>query len=518
MPLKPIAIALCRVSSLEQLDNNSLHRQRESVMRAADELGLTIPEDGWWSGSVSSKKGTNVTRKDLQEMLERCKKNKHIKYVIVDEVDRFMRSMLEIGYFLIEFKKLGVKVIFASQPDLKTDTATDTLLLMLEAFKAEGSNEERQRKSISGQTKALQEGKYPFSPKPGYKRGYQRGVQEVHPKRGPALKKVLIRVASRLVTPTQGLIELNQSDFMSDGHSLYKMDKFRKIVTDPFYAGIVEINKQVKLRNENGLHEPLITKEQHQELVWIMEGKKKNQGGPRKNGNPEYPLSNYVTCELCKDIKYGRYVGFKHSNGKNVRFYHKYRCRSCKRYLSRGDLHSEVERYFNERSVTQNGIDALVKAIDIVWRDKAKQAIQDSNRINRQIDALNRSIDDHVEAVTDPSNAAIKENIIALIEKKKGNIARLEEEVFKIKNEVDNDKDRFLRFALNFAKNTGSRFLEVSAENRQRCKLILFPAGFYLDEKNKVYTPEISLIYGLATTKKGAEAPNNSHLVRVRRL
>ena len=77
MPFKPIAIALCRVSSLEQLDNNSLNRQRESVMRAADELGLTIPEDGWWSGSVSSKKGTNVTRKDLQEMLERCKKNKN---------------------------------------------------------------------------------------------------------------------------------------------------------------------------------------------------------------------------------------------------------------------------------------------------------------------------------------------------------------------------------------------------------------------------------------------------------
>lgn len=518
MPLKPIAIALCRVSSLEQLDNNSLNRQRESVMRAADELGLTIPEDGWWSGSVSSKKGTNVTRKDLQEMLERCKKNKNIKYVIVDEVDRFMRSMLEIGYFLIEFKKLGVKVIFASQPDLKTDTATDTLLLMLEAFKAEGSNEERQRKSISGQTKALQEGKYPFSPKPGYMRGYQRGVQEVHPKRGPALKKVLIRVASRLVTPTQGLIELNQSDFMSDGHSLYKMDKFRKIVTDPFYAGIVEINKQVKLRNENGLHEPLITKEQHQELIWIMEGKRKNQGGPRKNGNPEYPLSNYVTCELCKDIKYGRYVGFKHSNGKNIRFYHKYRCRSCKRYLSRDDLHSEIERYFNDHPVTQNGIDALVKAIDIVWRDKAKQAIQDSNRITRQIDALNRSIDDQVEAATDPSNAAIKENIIALVEKKRCNIAKLEEEASKIKNGVDNDRDRFLRFALNFAGNTGCKFLEISAENRQRCKLILFPAGFYLDEKNKVYTPEISLIYGLATTKKGAEAPNNSHLVRVRRL
>lgn len=518
MPRKVQALALCRVSSTEQLENNSLRRQRAAVEKAAEELDVTIPEDGWWEGSVSSKRGTNTKRKDLVAIIDRCKKDKSIKYLIVDEPDRFMRSIQESSYFEVVLQEMGVKVWYASDPELNKEDLAAKLLKFTKYLSAEGSNEERQRKSIAGQTKALQEGKYPFSPKPGYKRGYERGIQEVHPIRGPALKKVLIRVASRLVTPTQGLIELNQSDFMSDGHSLYKMDKFRKIVTDPFYAGIVEINKQVQLRNENGLHEPLISKEQHQELIWIMEGKKKNQGGPRKNGNPEYPLSNYVTCEPCKEIKYGRYVGFRHSNGKNIRFYHKYRCRSCKRYLSRDDLHSEIERYFNDHPVTQNGIDALVKAIDIVWKDKAKQAIQDGNRINRQVDALNRSIDDQVEAATDPSNAAIKENIIASIEKKKCNIAKLEEEVSKIKNGVDNDKDRFLRFALNFAENTGSRFLEVSAENRQRCKLILFPAGFYLDEKNKVYTPEISLLYGLMTTKKGAEAPNNSHLVRVKRL
>src|SRR5690606_16116786 len=145
-------------SSTEQLENNSLNRQREAVLQAAQELNLEIPDDGWWSGSVSSKRGTNINRRDLQEMLERCRRDKKIKYIIVDEVDRFMRSMLELGYFIVEFKKLGVKLLFASQRNLTTETATDTLLLMLEAFKAEGSNEERQRKSISGQTKAILEG------------------------------------------------------------------------------------------------------------------------------------------------------------------------------------------------------------------------------------------------------------------------------------------------------------------------------------------------------------------------
>ena len=100
------------------------------------------------------------------------------------------------------------------------------------------------------------------------------------------------------------------------------MDKFRKILTDPFYARILIMDKQVKVRNEYGLHEGLIPKEQHLNLVKTMENKKKNQGGPRKNGNPDYPLSNHVSCSRCKGAHNGRYVGFKHSSGKNVHFYH----------------------------------------------------------------------------------------------------------------------------------------------------------------------------------------------------
>ena len=133
------AIANCRVSSEEQLHNGSLTRQELSVKKAALELNVDLLKI--WSGDVSSKKGENVKREDLEEMLDMCKKEKRIKYVIIDELDRFMRSMLEIGYFLVRFNEHGVKIVFASQPNLKTDRAADTLMLILEAFKAEGSNE-----------------------------------------------------------------------------------------------------------------------------------------------------------------------------------------------------------------------------------------------------------------------------------------------------------------------------------------------------------------------------------------
>ncbi|MDB5181161.1 MAG: hypothetical protein JWO54_924, partial [Candidatus Saccharibacteria bacterium] len=82
MPKQNLAIALCRVSSLEQLQSNSLSHQRDNVLRAADQLNVRIPEDGIWSGHVSSKKGVNYDRKDLKQMLEYCHKHPNVKYLI----------------------------------------------------------------------------------------------------------------------------------------------------------------------------------------------------------------------------------------------------------------------------------------------------------------------------------------------------------------------------------------------------------------------------------------------------
>lgn len=518
--MKQYAIATCRVSSVEQLDSNSLNRQAKSVTEAAKYLGVTIPPGGIWSGSVSSKEGRNYSRKDLRAMLDYCKKNPRVKYLIVDEIDRFMRSIDEMFYFEVEFRnKVGVKVWYAGDPALNSDDPLTKLRRAMEAFKAEGSNLERQLKSIKGQVAAIEDGRWPFSPKPGYKRGYDRGIQEVHPTRGKSLQSILIKIASGLITPTQGLIELNRSDFMGDDHAPYKMDKFRKIVTDPFYAGILVMDKQVKARNEYGMHEKLITKEQHLALIRIMDSKKKTQSGPRKNGNPEYPLSNHVSCDLCKDKKNGRYVGFDHGNGSNPRLvYNKYRCRACKRYLKREDLHPQVIKLFEDRPISDEGVSDLIEAIEKVWKQKEDQSVQDANYIKRKISNLNKAIAEKVDAATDPSNITIKAEILEAIEKKKNEVAESEEELAKLSGNAERDLERFLRFAFDFVDNMGSKFLETTPDNRLRCKLIVFPAGFYLDANNKVYTPEISPLYGLAIKKKSAEALDNSHLVRVRRL
>ena len=522
MPSRTLAVALCRVSSLEQLESNSLSTQKGNILKCAEELHATIPEDAVWQGALSSKEGVNFKRKDLVEIFEYCRKHPAVKYLIVQEVDRFMRSPDEQSYWVVRFwYERNVRIWFADKPELNEDTRIAKLLRYMEGFKAAGSNDERQNKSIRGQTAALIQGRYPFSIKPGYKRGYENGIQEIDSFRGPILKAILVRIATRRVTPTEALIEFNNSPFMAR-HSPYKMDKFRKIVTDPFYAGIVEINKQVQVRNENGLHEPLISKDLHRQLLRIMNKKDKAHEAPHKDGNPKYPLSNLVSCALCAEKKNGRFVGLDQRNGKkNSPVYEKYRCRSCGKHLPRAKLHEQVEQMFRDRPITPHGVRVVLRALNIVWTEEEGLAEQEANRIKHKMTSLQAAIRQQVEAATDPSNISIKSEILDLIDKNKEEMADLEGQLADLRQDADNDRNQFLKFAYGFVSDIGANFLNtsvVSREDRLMCKQMLFSAGFCIDEKNKVYTPEISLLYRLATEEKGAEALLNSLLVHPKGL
>lgn len=518
MTKQPIALALCRVSSFEQLENNSLNRQRDAVLRAAEELGVQIPEDGWWSNHVSSKRGTNLNRKDLKEALARCKKDKRIKYVIVDEPDRFMRSIDEAAYYEVLFSQQGVKVWYASDPDLNKGDLTSKLLKFTKYFSAEGSNEERQNKSISGQTKALKEGRYPFAPKPGYMKGKIDGLQEVHPIDGPLLKSTLVNIASCLVTPTDALRDLNKTEFRQ-GKVPYKMDKFRKVITDPFYAGIVEVDKAVKVRNENGLHVPLITKKQHEAITEIMSMKKKNQNGPRKNGNPEYPLSNIVECLECRGKRYGRVVGFKVNNGKNKsKVYHKYRCRECGAYIHRDELHSQIDNIFNRYKMTADARTELIGLLKKVWSERDNLRRAESKRLEGRAAILRQEVANQVRAVGDPANRLIRQELIDSVTEMKIEQREIADDLFKLQQSLKEDEDDFMKFALGFVDESSSGFMTLSRDNRSKCKELIFPGGLYINKDKKVYTPEISLFYRLVETKTDTEMSEKSKVVRVRRL
>lgn len=160
----------------------------------------------------------------------------------------------------------------------------------------------------------------------------------------------------------------------------------------------------------------------------------------------------------------------------------------------------------------------MADALETVWSRKDRQAEQEAVRMGVKVNQLKLGIESIVDAAIDPSNIAIKDNLLAKIEKQKKQVEQMEHDLADITRKSDDDRQRFMLYALRFVSEMNGSFLELKPDFRSRCKQIVFPAGFYVDENKNVYTPEISPLIRLASSKKDAEASELALMVRVRRL
>lgn len=508
--MKAQAIALCRVSTPEQRLNNSLNRQEVSVRKAAEVLGVEIVK--WWSGDVSSKVGKNVKRKDLIQAHEFCKAKRSVKYLIVDEPDRFMRSVRELFYWCVEFEKIGVSVHFAQNPELNGQDAMSTLLTALSAFRGEGSNEERMNKSINGHVHALQEGRYTFPPKPGYMKGSHPGIHIPHPSEFKPFQQALLEVESRLYTPSEALKRLNVSEFVKT-HSKLKIDKFTRFITDPYYAGIVEINRQVKARNENGLHQPMITKEQHLTICEIVNGRPLRTYS-RKSHNPEFPLKKMLLCGDCANGS--KYTGSMQGNGKGGK-YPKYRCRGCGAQYRREDVNLGMDRLLASIRLNVEHKEKLLKGLVATWEKRRAGAI---NQIKSLMAAKASQETTKSKLVVSLASAdlELQEDIKAEIRRVKGEINDTEQQIDALSNSTA-DLEGFVRFSIETLLNLKQKWWELEPEDRSLCQQLLFPDGIYFDADKKVSTPRIPSLFAIARETENKKEPvfdTDSLLVELR--
>lgn len=523
--MKDQAIALCRVSTSEQLTNNSLNRQDESVEKCAKELGVEIVRK--WSGDVSTKRGKNLKRSDLKEMLAFCAKNKRVKYLLIDEPDRFMRSIDEAFYFEVEFSKHNVKVWYASDPELNSDNHMARLMRFLKYFTAEGSNEERIKKSISGGQKSIREGRLPSHPKTAYKKGLERGVHIPDEPVARPFQKALQMIARHIKTPTDALKWLMTTEF-GVRHPRYKMDKFRVHACDEYYYGVVSLKGKLNERNENGLHEPLITKKEHEAILRVFDKNVKKQQGYRPDKNIKYPLSNKITCDTCEVNKkqYPRFSSAPISNGKTnhgkprkkVSSYEKYRCRGCNRYVDREQMHDSFSELLDRIILPESELKKLKLKLVSTFNAKHHEAKNEIARLEAINSDKKRVIANQIVALTDPSNAFIADEIRGVIESHKAEVASNDEKIAMLSEQHESDLGEFLDFALGFLSDKGNRFFDLSVVHRNWCTQMLFTGKIYVNKNEKVYTHEISPIFRGEDNKKDLPETEKSSMVRVKRL
>ena len=97
-------------------------------------------------------------------MYDFCKANRRVKYLIVDECDRFMRSIGEYYWWRVEFERIGVQLRHANRPD--ADPAEDIAVFdeLIDVYRAESSNAERINKTVPKMMARIALGYYPSNP------------------------------------------------------------------------------------------------------------------------------------------------------------------------------------------------------------------------------------------------------------------------------------------------------------------------------------------------------------------
>lgn len=358
------AIALCRVSTVKQgIEGSSLEAQEQRVYDAASIFNAEIVR--FWSITRSSRKGKNYQRKDLVEMLAVAKADKKIKYIIVDEPDRFMRDLQTYYYWKTKFEEeAGTKLVYAKKPHLANDDSmVSTMEEMIDVFRGEASNIERITKTTANMQARVAAGYYPSNPKTGYQRTETAGLHAPKEPEWSILRSGFLQVLEGI--PIKDVVaSINAAGYKEKSGRLLDTHRFKIMLNDPFYAGIIQMSSWTV--NPHGLHKAMITPEQHEQLKNIVKGIVYK---PHKQYNPEFPLSKIMTCKECLEegTKNPKIVGYVNHNGKG-NYYKRYKCRVCKQnYMLRDELHGELGDILAGLRLAEAKVKDFLSGLRHVW-------------------------------------------------------------------------------------------------------------------------------------------------------
>lgn len=168
-------IAYSRIST----DQQDLEKQKHLLLDYAQRQGLLINE--FIEVSISSKK--NTKQRKIDELLEKLKSG---DMLLVAELSRLGRNMLETLNIINTLAQKEIKIIFVRQPELSTNATHAKLLLAIYSYFAESERDYISIRTKQGLAAAKAQGKQLGRPK-GSKNKKGR-VLDIHK---PAIKKYL---------------------------------------------------------------------------------------------------------------------------------------------------------------------------------------------------------------------------------------------------------------------------------------------------------------------------------------
>jgi len=489
-------IIYIRVSSDEQVEGTSLEHQEESCRRYCQQKGIEIVELFREEGESAKDLSLN-NRKAFLRALEFCRKQKgNVQAFIVLRVDRFARNTED--HFAVRKLLLDYGTTLHSVTEPIGNKPAEKFIETVLAGAAEYENAIRKQRCTDGMSKKIDQGLWPWRSPAGYTSALtkQRGEKKTVPDAPD--EKVFSIIQRGLKEYAKG--NCSQAELMKllDEWGL-KAARGKKTLPQfvdrilgvhlKFYAGI--LHNPFTREEKQGLHTPMITKEDMHQIQAIRAGKAGRLGVKKDRFNPAFPLRKTVVCASCSRPYTG---GFSRGRNDTYPYYHCHN-RTCVMYgkgIPKEKLEQEFLKHLEALTPRQNFLALLKETVIDVWKEKGQLFEEHAQQYEKQLAELEAKRKRVFEMREDGSYSPDE------FRERKGEV---ESEIAAVKISLSEsrieqfDIEGVLTYATNFISNLGRQWFDLAPTLRPRFQKLLFPEGLPYDRAHGFRTAKLGLVF-----------------------
>lgn len=487
--MKDGAVLYCRVSTEDQVGNNSLPIQLKDCRKAATQLECTVLKEFVEEGESGAKKD----RTQMINMLNFCVKNSHkIRYIIVKDIDRFSRDTLVHGILRAQFRELGIELYSVNQPTIADGTIEAGLFETVFSAFAQFERLKILQRTKKGSMEVIARGGWTSKPPYGYRqhrRSDNLPTLIVHPEEAKAVVRAFELYAEGM-NLKEATAKLNALGFRSPRGKKLSFQTVHNILHNPAYIAKIQ-NKSYPDQLLDAVHPSIITVSLWNKVQSRLIGK--GTRPTRQKFNPAFPLTTILRCYLCNTPLTGS--ASTNKAGKKYAYYH---CRNgkCKaKNTPKETMEKEFLKALGYIQVTQECMDYIEKNIIGTWRGKWLRQTEENRRLDKELIRLkekkdqveDKYISGHIPKDTyDRHLLKVSEEI--------ANIDAVREKLL-----ISEERLRgLLKFARDFLTSISNTWENAVPMRKRLIQKLVFPVGLRLESATKLGTLELPPMLALS--------------------
>ncbi len=471
------AVAAIRVSSVRQgTEGDSPEAQKEQIERFAKLHNINLKETFVFLESASK------DEQPMQQAINYCKDPKNdIQLFIIKSIDRFTRGgATPYDQLKMQLEKYGVKLVdlYGVISSQKVNTlehlgvkyrwseySPSQKIEFLEAERAKDELRDIMSRMIGAEVRYTRMGYWMRRPPYGYTNqridttNGKRYVLAPNDEEAQFIVKMFELRRQGTVSDSQIIKEINQLGYQSRymnrrahadktivsariGGTKLTLKRFWLYIQNPIYAGVVcekwtnnepvkgQFDGLVSFELYNAANRGKLTLTEQDGIVKLVKQATPEFQLRKGSHDAEYPYRKVVTCSDCRRPFFG-----SAAKGRN-KYYPGYHCNKRGHHfrVPKDQLEAAVENFVHKVTFTDEHINDLMNAVEIVWQQRQQGVIQDEAVIENRIQDLKAQ----ALATVDKIKLLSSETAIKYMEE---DLIKIEEEVQTLTNEKEQKQD-----------------------------------------------------------------------------